>query len=86
DFHDVGHGRGGTEGALSRVGARVLVASISSDGLYPPAQQTALHDALLVGGVSSRLVEIDAPDGHDGFLTRTEELGPHVRALLEESS
>ena len=43
DYHDVGRGRGGTLAALSRVSARTLVAAISSDGLYPPAQQIDLH-------------------------------------------
>ena len=83
DYHDVGRGRGGTLPALSRVGARTLVASISSDGLYPPAQQIDLHAQLLAGGVTSEMLEVVAPDGHDGFLTRTDDIGPHVRALIE---
>jgi homoserine O-acetyltransferase len=83
DYHDVGRGRGGTLAALSRVSARTLVAAISSDGLYPPAQQIDLHAQLLAGGVTSEMLEVVAPDGHDGFLTRTDDIGPHVRALIE---
>ncbi len=83
DYHDVGRGRGGALAALRRVTARTLVASISSDGLYPPAQQTDLHALLREAGVESEMLEVEAPDGHDGFLTRTDDIGPHVRSLLE---
>ncbi|OQR64120.1 homoserine O-acetyltransferase, partial [Streptomyces maremycinicus] len=40
--HDIGRGRGGTRAALRRVSARTLVAGVSSDRLYPLAQQAEL--------------------------------------------
>ena len=86
DLHDVGHGRGGVATALARVRARTLVVSISSDGLYPPLQQEDLHAGLVAGGVDSRYVQVMAPDGHDGFLVCTDQIGPHVRALLDDEA
>jgi len=85
DLHDIGHGRGGTDAALARVIARSLVVSINSDGLYPPSQQKRLHEGLLAHGGGSKYLEIDAPDGHDGFLTQTDKMGSEVRALLTDS-
>ncbi len=86
DLHDVGRGRGGVEQALSRVSAPTLVASVRSDGLYPPDQQRRLHDVLRAGGTPSTWVDIDSPHGHDGFLIETAQLAPQITAFLEELS
>ena len=86
DLHDVGRGRGGVEQALARVSAPTLVASVRSDGLYPPHQQRRLHDVLRSGGTPSTWVDIDSPHGHDGFLIETAQLAPQITAFLEELS
>ncbi len=75
--HDVGRGRGGVRAALAGVSARTLVAGVSSDRLYLPAQQEELA-AGIAGADDLRL--IDSPYGHDGFLVEA----PTVAALLEE--
>jgi len=84
DLHDVGRGRGGVEPALARVAAPTLVASVRSDGLYPPDQQRRMHDVLRSGGTPSTWVDIDSPHGHDGFLIETAQLAPKITAFLEE--
>ena len=68
DLHDVGRSRGGPQQALARIQVPTLNLSISSDTLYPPHQQVAVHAALLAGGAPSRHVTIDSEHGHDGFL------------------
>ncbi|MCE0765699.1 homoserine O-acetyltransferase [Pseudonocardia kujensis] len=76
--HDVGRGRGGTAAALARVTARTTVVGISSDRLYPVAQQEEL--AAGIPGAELRLIE--SPYGHDGFLIETEAVGGLVTELL----
>jgi homoserine O-acetyltransferase len=75
--HDVGRGRGGVAAGLARVTARTLVAGVSSDRLYPPAQQAELA-AGIPGAGALRLIE--SPYGHDGFLVEA----PRVNGLLGE--
>jgi homoserine O-acetyltransferase len=66
DLHDVGRGRGGVDAALGRVSAPTLVASVRSDGLYPPDQQRRILDVLTAAGVPTTWVDIDSPHCHDG--------------------
>jgi homoserine O-acetyltransferase/O-succinyltransferase len=75
--HDVGRGRGGIAGGLARVTARTMVAGVTSDRLYPLAQQAELA-AGIPGAAEPRL--IDSPYGHDGFLIEA----PTVSELLAE--
>jgi homoserine O-acetyltransferase/O-succinyltransferase len=74
DTHDVGRGRGGVSAALKRISQPALIVSISSDGLYPPSEQRAMHDAL----PDATLVQIESIHGHDGFLIDAASLEPHV--------
>lgn len=84
DLHDVARGRGGVGPALARVRARTLVASIDSDLLYPPSEQTTIADGIEAGGAPVRRIGITSPHGHDAFLLEPEQLGPPITALLEE--
>jgi homoserine O-acetyltransferase len=77
--HDVGRGRGGVAAGLARVRARTLVAGISSDRLYPVAQQEELA-AGIPGSGPMRLVE--SPYGHDGFLIEAAAVGDMLTELL----
>jgi homoserine O-acetyltransferase len=86
DLHDVGRGRGGVDAALARVQAPALVASVHSDGLYPPDQQRRIHDTLTQLGRSSTWVDIDSPHGHDGFLIEADQLAPRISTFLKEHS
>jgi homoserine O-acetyltransferase len=83
DLHDLARGRGSAAAALARLSAPTLVMSIRSDMLYPPYQQRALYDALRAQGNRTGFYEIDSPDGHDGFLTATNQISPIVAAFLD---
>ncbi|GAA0220429.1 homoserine O-acetyltransferase [Cryptosporangium japonicum] len=77
--HDVSRDRGSLADALSRVIARTVVAGVSSDRLYPLAQQQELADGIPGAG---ELRVIDSPYGHDGFLIEVEQVGALVSELL----
>ncbi|MFD2787650.1 homoserine O-acetyltransferase MetX [Hymenobacter rubripertinctus] len=64
DSHHVGRGRGGVAAALGRIRARTLVLGITSDVLFPVAEQQLL--ARHIRG--AMYAEMDSPFGHDGFL------------------
>ena len=61
-----------------------LTLSISSDTLYPTSQQTALRDAIRRAGGRCDHHVIQSPDGHDGFLLATREVGLHLDTFLRE--
>jgi homoserine O-acetyltransferase len=78
--HDVGRGRGGVAAGLAGVRARTTVVGISSDRLYPPAQQAELA-AGIPGSGPARIIE--SPYGHDGFLIEADAVGTMIAELLE---
>ncbi len=81
DTHDLGRGRpGGVRGVLSRVRARLLVMGISSDHLYPLAEQREI--AAAVPGARLAVIESDA--GHDGFLLEQDQVSAGIASLLAE--
>ena len=64
--------------------APALVASVTTDFPYPPHQQRFLRDGLRARSRPVTWVEIDSPNGHDGFLTDGDQLeGPLSRFLRE---
>jgi len=75
------------DAALSRVTARTLVASFSTDWLFPPTHSRRIVDALMAAGknVSSLVVESDC--GHDAFLLENDlpVYGPLVQGFLEQA-
>ncbi|KUP97446.1 homoserine O-acetyltransferase MetX [Thermobifida cellulosilytica] len=77
--HDVGRGRGGVAAALRRVTARTLVGGVSSDHLYPLAQQQELAEGI-PGADRVRVIESEA--GHDGFLTEIDQVSILIKELL----
>jgi homoserine O-acetyltransferase len=79
NHHDVGRGRGGVAEALSTVRARVTVAGIASDRLYPIHQQLEIARLLPSDG---EMFVIESEFGHDGFLLETEAVGDVVRSSL----
>ncbi|WP_125609905.1 homoserine O-acetyltransferase MetX [Specibacter cremeus] len=71
--HDVARDRGGLEEALAAAaGVEFLVAAVTSDRLYLPAQSEALA-AALPGAVAVQYIDSDI--GHDGFLTEAAVVG-----------
>jgi homoserine O-acetyltransferase len=81
NHHDVGRGRGGVAEALGTVRARVTVAGIASDRLYPVHQQFEIA-RLLPGDDEVHVIESEF--GHDGFLLETEAVGAIVRSALRD--
>lgn len=68
DTHDVSRGRDGIVRTLQQVKARTLIVAISSDVLFPPAEQQGL--ARYIPG--AKYIEINSLYGHDGFLIENE--------------
>ncbi|OFI36591.1 homoserine O-acetyltransferase [Arthrobacter sp. SW1] len=77
--HDVARGRGSLKEALSLTEATFFVAAVDSDRLYFPEQSRELAEAL-PGNVEVHTIE--APIGHDGFLTEIGQLGPRLGAAF----
>lgn len=77
--HDVGRGRGGVAAGLARVRAETLVAGVSSDRLYPTAEQVLLADGIPGSGPAAI---IESPYGHDGFLIEADAVGRMLDELL----
>jgi homoserine O-acetyltransferase len=67
------------ESTLESIGIPVLVVSIDSDGLYPPAEQEFLAHLI----PDAELYTIHSPHGHDAFLIETAELEERLRAFRE---
>jgi homoserine O-acetyltransferase len=67
DSHHLGRGRGGVAAALAAIRARTLVLGITSDVLFPLAEQREIA----AGIPSATYGELDSNFGHDGFLLET---------------
>ena len=74
--HDVCRGRGPLAESLAPATADFLIAAVDSDRLYFPDQSRELADAL-PGEVPLHMIE--APIGHDGFLTEIGQLSEQFR-------
>jgi homoserine O-acetyltransferase len=74
--HDLGRGRGGCRAALGRIEQPALVISVSTDTLYPPAEQLELAELL----PNADYDVLHSAHGHDGFLVETE----HLSRLISE--
>ena len=85
DLHDIARNRGSLESAAARFSSvPVLTLSIGSDTLYPTVQQTTMRDIVRAGGGRCDHHVIKSPDGHDGFLLATREVGSHLAGFLRE--
>lgn len=80
DTHDVSRGRDGIVRTLQQVKARTLIVAISSDVLFPPAEQQGL--ARYIPG--AKYVEINSVYGHDGFLIENEAIKQAIQSWEAE--
>lgn len=80
--HDIGRDRGGVEEALHTVTARSLVLGIDSDRLFPVDGQQRIARSL-PNLIDDEAVVLSSDFGHDGFLIETDEVGMHLRRLLD---
>lgn len=68
--------------AFSRIKCNVLLASLSGDWLFNPEQSELMARTLLDLGKSVSYFNLEAPAGHDAFLTHIDQLLPVVREFL----
>lgn len=87
DYYDAAEwGGGDLVKACSRIRARMLLASFSSDWLYPPEEVRSLALALAACGRPASYLEIESRYGHDAFLVETEQVSRILRAFLQQES
>jgi len=82
DSHNVGRGRGGAETALRQVRSKTLVLGISTDILFPVAEQRFLAQHI-PGAVYA---EMESIYGHDGFLVEYEALSQILKEFYEKAA
>ena len=78
DSHNIGRGRGGVEEARSRMSAKSLVISVTSDGVCPP--QEGSQWAQWIQGAQFKTISSEF--GHDGFLLETEQICKAISSFL----
>ncbi len=83
DLYDLGMGYASYRTALARIEAKVLVAGVTSDILYPAYQQIELVETLKSLGVRAEYAEVDSPHGHDGFLIDFDLLKPILSEFVD---
>jgi homoserine O-acetyltransferase len=85
DYFDLAQECGGSlEKALSRAKANFLVASFTSDWLFPPYQSEEIVRALHAADKYVSYTEIESDCGHDAFLIEIEALSKLIKAFLSE--
>ncbi|MBI0582858.1 MAG: homoserine O-acetyltransferase [Methanomassiliicoccus sp.] len=70
-------------GGLSGVKAKVLVAGISSDWLYPAYQSQEIVSALSASNIAARYSEIRSSYGHDAFLIEDGQLNYLLKSFFD---
>ncbi len=78
DSHNVGRGRPGLKAALGQIRASTLVIGVSSDLLFPLAEQKYLAASI----PSAEFTAIDSMYGHDGFLLEYEQISERILAFI----
>ena len=84
DLHDIGRGRGGHAAALDRFTGSSMTVSVSSDFLYPPAQQSEMAEVLRLNNRRCAYHTIESVYGHDGFLVEHDKLAPLLIEFFEK--
>lgn len=85
DYFDLAarHGGGSLAAAFAKAKARFLVASFSSDWLYPTYRSREIVSALKKNGLDVSFVELAADAGHDAFLLPDQRLFDLLSGFLE---
>jgi len=78
DKHNVARNRSSVHAALGSITAKTLVIAISSDILFPPAEQELLAAHI----PNAELAIINSHYGHDGFLLEYEQITELVESFL----
>jgi len=77
------YGSGSAVEAFSKAKAKFLVASFTSDWLYPTYQSRSMVKAMKKCGLDVSFCEIEAECGHDAFLLPNERLSSLISGFLE---
>jgi homoserine O-acetyltransferase/O-succinyltransferase len=80
------HGRGSAVAAFAKARCRYLVASFTSDWLYPTYQSRAMVQAMKKNGLDVSFVEIEAKWGHDAFLLPNANLSGLISRFLDRAA
>ena len=83
DIYDAAEGYGSLAESFARMKCKkALVASFTSDWLFPPYQSREVVDAIRENKVLCDYHEIDSPYGHDSFLLEYRTLTESIKELL----
>lgn len=82
DEYDLEETFGSLEQAFAPVTARMLIVALSGDWLFMPEQSSEIVMALIRNRKRVSYCHLDAPTGHDAFLTHITDLTRVVRAFL----
>lgn len=85
DYFDLSRLHGSLEQAFRYAKAEFLIASLSSDLLFPPAQSEELVRALKHNDAAVVYKELHTDAGHDAFLSDCPELSQLIASFLESS-
>ena len=80
------HGCGSAVAAFAKAQCRFLVASFSSDWLYPTYQSRAMVQAMKKNGLDVSFVELEAKWGHDAFLLPNARLSGMIARFLDRAA
>ena len=83
---ETAHGGGSAVSAFAKARCRYLVASFSSDWLYPTYQSRSMVQAMKKNGLDVSFVEIEAQWGHDAFLLPNPRLSGLIARFLERAA
>jgi homoserine O-acetyltransferase len=87
DYFDLAADYGGVlANAFRGTGTRFLVASFTSDWLFPTEENRRVVHALNAAGARVSFVEIETDRGHDAFLLDEPELAASVRGFLASAA
>lgn len=83
DYFDASDGFPSLAAAFEQAQARFLVASFSSDWLYPPKDSEDIVVGLRAAGRDVDYIAMNSPLGHDAFLLDHERLTPLISEFLD---
>ncbi len=82
DEFDLAERHSSLKQAFSGIKAKLLIASLSGDWLFTTEQSETMVKTMLELGKQVSYFNLDAPAGHDAFLTHIDQLLPVIRSFL----
>jgi homoserine O-acetyltransferase len=82
DIFDIEYGYPSFEYTISRISAKTLFLTFTSDYLFPEYQTEDLVNMMIKTGNPPKWVRIDADYGHDSFLLEFDEQTEHIKDFL----